>query len=515
MYLQQLISQKQAQIPRARTQVASIPAPVFGWNARDPLSDMDPRFALVLDNYFPDGNDVRQRLGNVQHATGFTGNVETLHVARFGNSEQLIAFANNASYNATGGGAIGGPLGSGFTNSRWIGANAGASGGETALYTNGVDPAQAYDGTAWGASTITGPSKPTGITVAHKRVWVIDNGTGDAWYGAVEAVGGAFTKFSIGTVVPSGGDLIAISAMTLDGGNGPEDVTIFVMRSGAIVVYAGFDPSDAANWALRGVWQGGHPIGDRCLVPFDKDVIYISDAGFQSILAFTTGGGVSGVPISDNIRRAVSDAARDFAGNFGWNGVFDPRTRQLVMNIPVVEGRTSEQYAMNTSVAWRPWCRFKDVNLFSQAVTTERRYVGVNGAVWIADSGGTDVNEPIAGTWQSAWSYFQPRGQEKIFRQFRPHIRSDSNLNLSTGFGTDFRDPNVTAVGGSSGQTGGKWNESQWNTTPWASGLRNERPWLGAFNNGYNGSVVIKTQTSNVTVQILATDVVYETGDIL
>lgn len=491
-------------------QISSFTAPILGWNARDSLDDMDPRYALVLDNYFPDGSDVRVRGGSVDHVTGFVGPVEFLHTAAFGTNRKLIAFANNSSYDATGGGTVGPSLGTGFSNNRWTGVNAGASGGERALYTNGVDAAQSYDGSTWQAAGLTGPTKPIGITIAsNKRLWVIENGTGEAWYSPPEAVTGALSKFDIGSVHPEGGNLVAIGSLSIDGGEGPDDYTVFVMRSGAVVVYRGTDPSDAALWALVGVWKAGNPIGERCLVPYDKDLLIITDVGFQSILRFTTGGGLSGVPISDNIRRAVSDAARDYYNNYGWNGIYHPTSRELIFNIPILQASTTDQFVMNSISG--AWCRYRSLNALCHAIRENNHYIGRVGKVMQADVGGVDGDQPILGKLQTAWSYVGSRGQPKHFKQMRVKFRSDTDVSLSLALGTDFVDPIPQRTEGSAGETNiATWDESNWDEDFWGGGLVTTGNWVGAFKRGLNASIVAQTETAQANVQYLSADLLYE-----
>jgi hypothetical protein len=47
----------------------NIPAPVGGWNARDPIADMPARDAVFLDNFFPRASDVMLRPGSALLAT--------------------------------------------------------------------------------------------------------------------------------------------------------------------------------------------------------------------------------------------------------------------------------------------------------------------------------------------------------------------------------------------------------------------------------------------------------------
>jgi hypothetical protein len=58
--------------------VASIPAPVGGWNARDSIANMDPVDAVGLENMFPSVSSVVLRGGYANHVTGISGQVETL-----------------------------------------------------------------------------------------------------------------------------------------------------------------------------------------------------------------------------------------------------------------------------------------------------------------------------------------------------------------------------------------------------------------------------------------------------
>lgn len=508
------IARAETRVQRPRTQTASIPSQVFGWNARDNLADMDPRFALVMRNMFPDGNDIRLRQGIRSYATGLPGVVETLHEQVKGESRKLIAFSGGNSYDASSNAAVGAPLATGFQSNRWSAVNAGAAGGETGLYANGVDPPQAYDGTTWSAAGLTGPSNPNhlnGLTVVNKRLWGFEINTGRAWYWPVEAVTGAGASFDIGSVVPAGGNIVAIGSLTLDGGDGLNDKTIFIMQSGAVVVYSGTDPADATNWALNGVWQAGNPIGNRCLVDFGSDVVLITDAGFVSLLRFTQSiGRLERSPLSDNIRNAVNEASLLYEGNWGWQAVYNPHQRQLIFNIPTVEGNRSEQFVMNSFTG--AWCSFSDWHAFSFANFNNELYVGLNGQVAKANEGGNDLGEPIRARWQTAWNYLGIRGREKLFTAFRPTFRSNSQISLQSAIGTDFVDPQVQVPSLTEQLIGGKWNVGKWNDAKWGRGLITTSDWIGANNEGFNISFVYETFSKDADIRFLSTDLIYELG---
>ena len=70
-------------------------APTGGWNTRDPLSQMSPKDAIVLNNLIPDTNGVSIRPGYVQYvqlvSSSFMTNTLIAWKTQFG--ERLIAAA--------------------------------------------------------------------------------------------------------------------------------------------------------------------------------------------------------------------------------------------------------------------------------------------------------------------------------------------------------------------------------------------------------------------------------------
>ena len=76
-------------VQRAAANVASVPSPVGGWNARDSLANMAPTDAVQLENYFPGVSNVVLRGGYVKHATGFPDDVETLMTYSGGTAADL------------------------------------------------------------------------------------------------------------------------------------------------------------------------------------------------------------------------------------------------------------------------------------------------------------------------------------------------------------------------------------------------------------------------------------------
>ena len=166
---------------------------------------------------------------------------------------------------------------------------------------------------------------------------------------------------------------------------------------------------------------------------------------------------------------------------------------------------------MNTVSSVRPWGRFKGGNAICFATRENRLYFGTNNTVKRGNAGGIDVNQPIVGRVQTAWNYFGLPGISKGFTQFRPHIRSNSAISLGLGLCTDFKDPVIRDVGITTSQVAGQWNTAIWNQSTWATGTISSNDWRGAGNGGYNASVAYETSTRGVVVELLATDIQFET----
>jgi hypothetical protein len=148
----------------------SVAAPLGGWNARDSVAEMNPMDATKLENFFPTPSDVSLRKGYTQHATGITGEVETLMSYNGPISDKLFAIAGGKIYDVTTAGTAT-QVYSGLSNSKWQFINVSTAGGHFLGMVNGLDPAMVYNGTNW----ITVASTSTAQTISS----ITRGGTGN------------------------------------------------------------------------------------------------------------------------------------------------------------------------------------------------------------------------------------------------------------------------------------------------------------------------------------------------
>jgi hypothetical protein len=142
-----------------------IPAPVGGWNQRDPLATMKPQYAVIMDNWFPTPYDVGIRAGCTAWSTGLPANVTTLVPYTSGSTAKMFGVSAGAIYDCSLQGPVGAALVSGLSTTPFQQSQIGTAGGQFALLVNGVDTLQLYNGQGW-ASIGNGNALPTisGIT---------------------------------------------------------------------------------------------------------------------------------------------------------------------------------------------------------------------------------------------------------------------------------------------------------------------------------------------------------------
>ena len=190
------------------------------------------------------------------------------------------------------------------------------------------------------------------------RLIFIEKDSSDLWYGPLNGIQGELKKFPLGGVSPAGGNVLGAGTITLDGGQGPDDLFVVFMSSGAALIYSGTDINQANGFNKVGEFALGRLIGERPLVPFGNDLVAITTDGYVPVLELLrssrgrTGGYLN---LSDTIASAVSRAVGLYGEDFGWQPVLYTDAKWLLFNIPAGQGTV--QHVMNTQT--RAWCRFR------------------------------------------------------------------------------------------------------------------------------------------------------------
>ena len=439
-------------------QIYSVPAPSGGWNTRDAISEMAPNDAIELDNFIPAVGSVISRNGCNQFCTGLGDDVETLAEYHSGAVRKFVAAAGDEIFEISSGTAS--SLGSGYTNARWQTRQFNAY----LLMVNGADTPKKYEGTTLTDTVFTGsgltPANLIGIHSHRNRLYLWEANSQDFWYGGVNSIAGALTKFQLSRVADRGGNLVSIHSISRDSGSGQDDLIAFFMSSGEVLVYNGGDPGDAADWSLIGKYKVGAPIGIRSAVEYKGDVLVLTKADASSLNQMMTEGGFNNQP--SKLSGAVAVASRSYGSNYGWQATLYPRGNLIIFNVPIAENATYHQYVMNTITG--AFCRFKGWNARCFGVYNDRLYFGGDGKVFIADDGLDDSDTDITVSGQQAFT--SPGGTlNKRFTRVRLVTKADGNVSYNISVAYDYGTAGSVQVIASA-SSGTPWG-SPW-SSPWS-----------------------------------------------
>jgi hypothetical protein len=436
----------------SRGQVATaraVPAPVGGWDTESPLAAMPRQNAVILDNWIPRAGYVEFRRGYISHVVGVADPVESLIVWRGDAAgDKLFACSGTDIYDVSDSGPLGSALYGSAISARWRYTNFSNDAGAFAIAINGFNVPQKYNGTDFSDTVITGSSGPITLdpkdlshVMAHKRrLFFIEKETLRVWYLAVLAIAGTAELLDIGPIFDQGGYLVAEGTWSLDGGQGMDDMAVFVTSEGQIAIYQGIDPSDADNWSLVGVYNIGKPVGENCLIKWGADLAVITQDGVVPLSQALDKNRErqKQIAITAKIATAFAESWGSYGGLYGWSGtLYSGRGSLAIFNIPTAELSTAVQYVQ--SIQTGAWCRFKGINAICWETANDQVYFGGGNGVYRWDIGGSDNGETITGDIKPAFSNFGSN-VEKQFTMVRPLIKAPAIINPALEVLADYRE---------------------------------------------------------------------------
>lgn len=488
-----------------------VPAPTGGWDAISPLSAMEPKYAVVLDNIVPRPGWVEFRGGYNAWVQGLGGPVETLMCYRPPGSQQRLFAAVTTNIWETTEYGIATLAVSGQANARWQYINFTPAGGSTYIYAvNGVNNPLLFDGSTWTNPAITGvtPATLINVNVHKRRIWFIQANTTKAWYLATDAIQGVASEFDLGALMNKGGNLIAMGTWTIDGGNGPDDLAVFITSRGQAIVYKGTDPSNPNAWALVGVFNLAPCLSNRCFGQMGSDLLLITLEGLlpaSKALPFDPSG-VRSVALTNRIQNAMLMAAQTGQNQFGWQVMTFPKQSLLILNVPIQENVSQVQFVMNSITG--AWCRFTGWNANCFELLNDSLYFGDNdGNVNLAYAGALDLVTPIQSTLKCAFNAFDDPGRVKYMSMVRPMIVADGTLLPGLGVDIDFGDTALVSPVITLNPIGGIWDSGTWDSSLWGAGAITVTNWLST---GAIGTFLSIKMSINLGGATTGTDVVID-----
>jgi len=470
--------------------VKIVPSPIGGWDSLSPLAVMEPKYAASMTNWVPRTGWIEIRGGYntwVAHASTVNPGtaVETLMAYRpkANNGVQSLFAASGTTISDVTTNGIASDVVTSKSGARYQYVNFTPSlGSSYLLAVNGLDTGVvSYNGTTWSNTSITGTSTGifANINIFKRRVWLIEPSSTIAWFLGTDAISGSASSQDIGPFLSKGGYLMAMGTWTIDGGNGPDDLAVFMSSEGQAVVYKGTDPSNVNAWALVGVFDLPKPIGRRCFYRLGSDLMLITEQGVLPISQALPldSSSVRNVALTNRIQNSMQEAATAYINNFGWQFIAFPQQSLLFLNIPQVENSTQIQFVQNALTG--AWTAFNGWNANCFEIFNGSLYFGDNlGGVNLAYAGGLDKVSPIVADVKCAFNYLDEPGRIKNANLVRPFLVADGTLTPTIQIDVDFESSTVSAPVTILTPTGAVWDASAWDSSLWSTGVSTVLNWL-------------------------------------
>jgi hypothetical protein len=501
---------------KAVVEAKSMPAPIAGLNYRDPISQMRPQYALVLDNVICRPGYVEVRKGRQNTATGFSATVETLMpYNRVDGTRFLFAAAGTGIFDATASGAIGAAVVGGRTSAYFYHVQYSTAAGNYLICGNGVDNAKIFDGAVWAdlGATVVVLNTITHVSVWKHRLWLVQKNTMAAWYLPTDAIAGAAVKFDFAGVFTRGGNLLAVIPWTIDSGVGPDDYLLAISSMGEVAVYKGTDPAAASTFALVGVYYVSPPIGRRFYAKIGGDVVLLTQQGLVSFSRFFQSTQVDARNfISDNINQLLSQDIASYGSTQGWEVVVYLEDNFLLIQVPSGGVGSRYQYVMSTIT--KGWSRFLVSPAVTWAISGGVLYHGQTALVANSWTGGLDVDTGIAYTVIPAFSYFKDM-REKLFTLARLTINTDQPPALKTALLRNFDQAYTLPAVFVKPPLGSVWDVALWDVALWSGLSVVYAKWYSLPGLAYAATQVIRGTSVGSVFQLIALDYVYQPGELL
>ncbi len=513
----------------------NLPAPIKGLNYRDSWDSMEPLFALQMDNYMPKGSSVVLRPGYKKHVlfespvtyqsdvkTKITYPVKTLAAYNTATNKKLLCVVNKKLCDISSAEQCR-EIATELTSDIWQTVQY----KDRLFFLSGTQTPKVYyvdEGgdehfDDWGFTSTSGQmTRLVNGAVSHEFLWFVEKGSMVAYYSAEAGnISGELYSFDLSQISKFGGELVAVANWTVDGGQGTDDFTAFITSEGEIMLYSGLNPNEATSWSLKGNYKISKPIGYRCTMQYQGDVVIITEDGYfpMSKALSMNNATQSGLAFSDAIRDLVLSRTANYKNKDGWQGLIYGKGGYAVFNVPVAN--QFEQHVVNLNTG--AWCRFVNIRSFCWCVFENELYFGSDSAVYQFGNSYSDDGILIEGVVKQAYSNLG-RDNLKRITMINPRTRASTQFDLTiyTNMDLEDRDQAYIANIGTVGQT--KWNEAKWSSSSNPIGVKwstlqsskVNNQWIANSSVGYKASVVFKTKTKGNAIEWYNTGIIYESG---
>lgn len=461
------------------------PAPSQGLHTSVSMGSSVTGSASVLTNFLPTVTGSRIRGGSMKTAKGADGTaLRWAGKYKQGNTEAIFMASETAIYNMTAPATLPSTQSaavSGMTSSDWASFQHTTADGAFLIMVNGEDPRQLFNGSTWSTTpAITFPDTTTSDQLGYgftfnNREFYTKNGSLDVYYLATSAVGGAATVFPLGGVVKKGGSILTGFSWAIESGDGLADYCVFVTTEGEVVIYAGSDPSSSTNFALKGVYQVGRPLGKNAWLRQGGDILLCTVDGLIRL---------SGVFQRDQLQLSIEAISRPIDTEWkgaalltgtGWT--ITPWVEQSVAFVTFPDNTYLPDTTFVLNLVTGKWGLITGWSALCYTTRVGNLYFGSDeGFMWQGDTGGNDDSQPFTATYLSSFESGGDYGLTKRASSARLYIKCQTppsvKLFARSDFNTDTPAYDIITYGEVSETL---WDVSLWDVDVWDGSQKVQR----------------------------------------
>lgn len=436
---------------QAKTRSFTIPPPVKGWNARDPISMMDEQFAVEMINYFPDASDVKLRNGYRYHSKSVgNGTVGQMAEFYYGSTRKFVASLYDSAakvYDITTAQAAGTNItGAAVITQAMIHFQQFR---DRIFMSNAAEQVHQWTGSGNISASPYSTTPVAGPLASYKsRFYQVEASTNSLWYSAVDSTGGALTEFPISSQLLKGGKVVFIGPLTRAKESVEDELFCIITDQGEVVLYQGNSPADTSVWSIVGHYFIPPPRSVKSFFRFGADILIITDLGVVSLLKVMRGDDI--IYITDLISNAFRDVIQSYPTGSS-QGIYYPRGGMIIINVESALN-TFIQFVQN--VVTGAWCKFTNINAYSWALFMNDPYfAGDSARVFKFNTGYFDEDPANEGAvltrptkLRPAYNYFGNRATEKQFTQANVIVSESEGLSLTVNADVDFENTTATST---------------------------------------------------------------------
>lgn len=556
---------RQTGAPRQRkSDMVTFASPVAGWISNRALAEPNsgPQGAAVLENFFPTATGAILRRGSFVYAQ-LEEDVPVTALFKYvvGNNQKLFVADATTVYDITniidprnwtlgvGDDAIGDPTADyeigvisvyqkevwqDTLGGDWFTVQFATTGGVFLIGVNGASEGFIYDGTDFYSldggddPAFTGIQFPNGLTSADmayvwvykNSLWFVEKESLNAYYVAVDQIGGTAKKFPLGSEFGQGGSLLIGQSWSLNSGGqgGLSDQCVFVSTEGEVVVYQGTNPDEASTWSKVGTYRIGAPMGRRGFIRAGGDLVFATTIGF---IALSTAVQVDMAALAPRaVSYSIEDKWNDLVmqrGRENWVAILWPEGQMVAVAPPLADNLPT---FLVSNARTGSWANFTNWSVTCMEVFQGRMFFGrPDGYIMEAMVGGTDDGTLFTGTYMPLFSDAAKPTMHKVARIARAELVSDVEIREKVSCLFDFNSelpepPNAEAT-----PVGNEWNNGIWDQSVWGwekPGIISKRR-HSVSGDGYRLAPVLQVTSGSVVpldARIVTLDVTFEYGDI-